>query len=80
MLGRLQMDIDTCIDKYLKLSASAFQLKRSKANILGKARDLAHLTGAYRSECLVDEFKRAARELEGNEEAKLAHQDATCRV
>ena len=80
MLGRLGMDVDTCIQKYLKLSSAAFRLKRSKVDILGRAQDLVQISGAYRSSCLVDEFKNAARECEGDEETKLVHDDTSCRV
>ncbi|KAF2175094.1 hypothetical protein K469DRAFT_81105 [Zopfia rhizophila CBS 207.26] len=80
MLGRLRMDVDTCINKYVELSSAAFQPKRSKANIFGKAKDLWKTDGAYRSDCLATEFKKLAQALECDEQSKLIHPDTTCRV
>jgi hypothetical protein len=74
------MDVDTCIDKYVELSSAAFQPKRSKVNIFGKAKDLWKTDGAYRSDCLTTEFKKVAQALERDEQAKLIHPDTTCRV
>lgn len=73
------MDIDTCITKYIELSSTAFQLKRSRVNVLGKLKDFLKVKGAYRSEALESEFKKVALAVEGNADAKLLRPDATCK-
>lgn len=80
MLGRLRMDVDTCIEKYLKLASAAFQPKRYKVNILGRLKDLWKTDGAYRSDCLTTEFQKMALEVEGDKQAKLIHPGTDCRV
>lgn len=80
MLGRLQMEVDECILKYLEVSAAAFQPKRSRANILGRAKGFLKAEGAYRGDQLVAEFKKAALAFEGNEDAKLLRQDSPCKA
>jgi hypothetical protein len=80
MLGRLRMDVDACISKYLELSSAAFQPKRAKAHFFGKAKDLWKADGAYRSDCLATEFRNVAKALEGDEQAKLTHPNTDCRV
>ena len=71
MLGRLRMDIDTCIEKYLLLSSEAFQPKRSKVDILRRAKDVWNAEGAYRAECLTAQIKAVAQSFAGDENAKL---------
>ncbi|KAI1844010.1 hypothetical protein JX266_009876 [Neoarthrinium moseri] len=80
MLGRLQMSVDECIDKYLSLSAEAFQRKRLKSNIAGRAKSLWKAEGAYQSDALADAFKEAARLFEGDEDALLLSAEPQCRV
>lgn len=80
MLGRLRMDIDECIEKYLQLSSAAFQPKRSKMNIVGAVKDKLQARGAYRSETLANEFKKVAKSVEGSEDATLYLPDTNCRV
>ncbi|QKD59085.2 phospholipase, patatin family protein, partial [Fusarium oxysporum Fo47] len=41
MLGRLRMDVDTCIEKYGELSSRVFQPKRAGVNFLDKLKDFA---------------------------------------
>lgn len=74
------MDIDTCIAKYLELSAAAFQPKRHKANLVGKAKDVWKTDGAYRAESLAAEFKRVTAEVEGDENAPLFDPESGCKV
>ena len=74
------MNIDDCISNYLVLSAAAFQLKRSKANIMGKLKDKVMAEGAYRSDCLADAIRKVAKLADGDEEATLASSDTTCRT
>ncbi|KAK8104493.1 phospholipase- patatin family protein [Apiospora kogelbergensis] len=80
MLGRLQMDVDECIVKYQKISAAAFQAKRSPADVLGRGKDLWKGKGRYKGDRLVEEFKQAALEFEDNEDATLFSNDAKCKV
>jgi hypothetical protein len=48
MLGRLEMDVTSCIDAYLKISEGVFHSrKRSILNMLGKARDMWHVQGKF---------------------------------
>ncbi|KAI1358173.1 hypothetical protein F5Y08DRAFT_351165 [Xylaria arbuscula] len=80
MLGRLQMGVDECIRKYLDVSSAAFQPKRSRANIPARAKDLFKAQGAYQEQSLEAEFKKAALEFEGNEDAKLLCTSSPCKV
>jgi hypothetical protein len=74
------MDVPECIDKYLQLSALAFTPKRNKMNIVGKGKDLWTMSGKYRSESLVREFKAASEEVAGDAEALLYEPDGRCKV
>ncbi|KAI9775931.1 MAG: hypothetical protein M1839_000720 [Geoglossum umbratile] len=80
MLGRLQMDIDTCIDVYIKLSSAVFQPKRVKSNIFGRAKDIWEVDGAYSSECLAFEIRAIVASQEGNDQAKLMNPDSPCKT
>ncbi|KAI0451208.1 hypothetical protein F5B21DRAFT_390545 [Xylaria acuta] len=80
MLGRLQMEVDECIRKYLEVASAAFQPKRSRANIVGRAKGFLKAEGAYRGDQLAAEFKKAALAFEGNEDAKLLRQDSPCKA
>jgi hypothetical protein len=80
MLGRLRMDIDECIKRYLSLSSTALQLERSKVNAIGQAKSLWKDEGAYQGDALAAEFRKAAYDLEGDEDAKLLWRDSGCRV
>jgi patatin-like phospholipase/acyl hydrolase len=75
MLGRLQMDIDSCMAAYLDLSSVAFQRKRHKANIVGRLNNAYHVKGAYSSEGLEGVVKELVKSIEGDSEAKLASSD-----
>lgn len=80
MLGRLRMDVPECINRYLELSASAFTPKRSKLNIVGKGKDLWTMSGKYRSDCLVKEFRAASKDFAGDADALLYEPDGRCKV
>lgn len=82
MLGRLRMDVDTCIEKYGELSSRVFQPKRSGVNFLGKLKDFAKAEGKYRSGRLEQEIKNMVEEVEGNAQSRLLQTgpDAECRV
>ncbi|ORY07783.1 phospholipase [Clohesyomyces aquaticus] len=62
MLGRLKLDIQTCINVYLKLSEDAFQPSRSKMNWLGKSKDFATVKGRFSSDKLTTCIKQVIEE------------------
>ncbi|KAI1075489.1 hypothetical protein F5B20DRAFT_559891 [Whalleya microplaca] len=80
MLGRLEMGVDDCIKKYLEVSSAAFQRKRPSVDLLGRAKGFLKGEGAYQSDQLAAEFKRAAYDFEGDESAKLLRHNTTCKV
>ena len=82
MLGRLRIDVQTCIDMYIKLASAAFEPKRSKANLLSKLKDKWKVQGAYRSDILVREMRQAVQDQldDKDPEAKLLDPDPVCKV
>lgn len=80
MLGRLRMDIDTCINNYIQLSSAIFGRKKSRANIIGQSRRIWKVRGAYSAEGLASEFRDAARLIEGDENALLREANGSCKV
>ncbi|KAF5268040.1 hypothetical protein FOXYS1_1072 [Fusarium oxysporum] len=82
MLGRLRMDVDTCIEKYGELSSRVFQPKRAGVNFLGKLKDFAKAEGKYRSARLEQEIKNMVEEVEGDAQSRLLQigPDPECRV
>jgi hypothetical protein len=80
MLGRLQMDVDTCIKKYLELSLAAFQPKRAKARLLSRAKDIWKVDGKYSSESLAIGIRSIVKSYEGDDQAKLMNPDAPCKT
>lgn len=80
MLGRLRMNVDECIDKYMDLSARVFQIKRIKMNLLGRGKDFLRANGKYDSEGLTDMFKSEARDLEGDGDAAILSSQNGCKM
>ncbi|KAI9764163.1 MAG: hypothetical protein M1840_008645 [Geoglossum simile] len=80
MLGRLQMDIDTCIKKYCELSGAAFQPKRAKGNVLGKVKDIWNTRGKYSSTRLASEIQTIVESVEGDAHAKFMNSNAACKT
>lgn len=82
MLGRLRMDVQTCIDSYIKLSSSVFLPRRSRANVLSKLKDKWELSGKYRAEALVEEMRRTIQNNaeERDPDAKLFDSNPSCKV
>jgi hypothetical protein len=80
MLGRLQMDIDSCIDTYVKLSSVVFQPKRVKSNVFGRAKDIWEVDGEYSSECLASEIRTIVASHEDNDQAKLMDSSSPCKT
>jgi hypothetical protein len=56
MLGRLEMDIDTCINSYLDLASSAFQKKST--SITGRFRDAYYAKGRFDSRAFEEVVKK----------------------
>ena len=52
MLGRLEMDVNSCIEAYLELSKEAFTPRRHRANILGRAADALRVKERFESDKL----------------------------
>jgi len=80
MLGRLQMDVDTCIDEYGKLSSVVFQPKRTRYNFIGKLKDVWTVRGAYSSDSLASEIRNIVESREGDAGAKLMGPNAPCKT
>jgi len=64
MLGRLEMDIDSCIAAYLELSSVAFQRRRNIFNAIGRGSDTYHVNGTYSSKSLEKMVKDLVEDLE----------------
>ena len=56
MLGRLQMSVEDCIDKYLEISEAAFQPRRRNINIFARARDGWNIRGRFDTSALQKEI------------------------
>ncbi|KAF5575918.1 calcium-independent phospholipase A2-gamma [Fusarium pseudocircinatum] len=56
MLGRLQMTVEDCIDKYLEISKAAFQPRRSNMNLFARARDGWNIRGRLDTAALQKEI------------------------
>ena len=56
MLGRLKMDIQSCIDAYLDMSSSIFRPRRHKLSIL-RATDLLLVNGRFDADILKTKIK-----------------------
>ncbi|GAB1319353.1 Calcium-independent phospholipase A2-gamma [Madurella fahalii] len=82
MLGRLRMDMQECIDKYVQLSRAALTPTRHKANILGRFKDKWEVNGAYRADVLAREMKQVVKDkLDGGDpDKKILDPDPTCRL
>jgi patatin-like phospholipase/acyl hydrolase len=81
MLGRLQMDIEACIEAYLQISKDVFQPRKNKFNFIGRANDALKVRGKFDSEALKKGMQRIVVQAGENEAAKLrveAH--PKCRV
>ena len=75
MLGRLQMDIEPCIDAYSKLSSRVFCKRGLPISILGNVK------GRYKASELEDAVKEIIRDTGSLEDAPLNDNiDRGCRV
>lgn len=75
MLGRLQMDIQPCIDAYSELSRRIFSTRGLPVDWRG------HVNGRYKASELEDAVKEIIRDSGSPEDAPLADgKDRGCRV
>lgn len=80
MLGRLEMDIDSCIDAFTKLSEEVFTPKRSRANIFGRLADTLKVKGAYDAEALASAVKEFVQQSDNDRDAPLLSPKKRCKV
>lgn len=81
MLGRLQMDVQSCIKAYLKISSEVFQPLRAKNNIFGRGKDAVKVRGRFSSKALEDHIKAIVMSMGEEKEAKLKDDaNPNCRV
>lgn len=82
MLGRLKLDIATCIKVYLELSETVFQPNRVKINWFSKTIDKMTVKGRFSSTKLTEAIKKVIREHsdEGDDAALYEKDDPACRV
>lgn len=80
MLGRLHMDIDTCITRYEQLSSVVFRPKRMRGNYWGKGKDVVTAAGAYSGDLLAEQVKKIVNSEKDDPEAKLREQEPSCKV
>ncbi|KAI1094217.1 hypothetical protein F5B19DRAFT_490645 [Rostrohypoxylon terebratum] len=80
MLGRLQMDVQFCIDKYCELSAAIFEPRRSHLSLLRRSVDKWDLKGKYRSEALEKLIRDVVEERLGDSQAKMFDPESSCKV
>ena len=80
MLGRLRMDVDSCISAYQNLSGLVFQPSRQKMNVWGKAKGVWKVEGAFDSEKLATEIRNMIEKCGEPAEAKLMESNPQCHV
>lgn len=61
MLGRLKMDIASCIKAYLGISASVFEPKRNRMNMFGRLKDRVKTKEKFDSKRLEGVIKDSVR-------------------
>ncbi|KAG5810247.1 hypothetical protein H9Q71_005604 [Fusarium xylarioides] len=81
MLGRLQMTVEDCIDKYLEISKAAFQPRRSNVNLFARARDGWNIRGRFDTAALQKEIIGLidSRPGESGPESLMLKEDLACR-
>lgn len=81
MLGRLKMDVTTCIDKYLQLASSVFIPKRDRANLIGRLADLMNIKEEFSAKTLEDAVKEIVALQLGDQNGLLEESDdPACRM
>ncbi|KAH6990107.1 acyl transferase/acyl hydrolase/lysophospholipase [Ilyonectria destructans] len=81
MLGRLEMTVEECIDKYIEISEAAFLPRRSKINLLGRVRDRWNIRGRFSSAALEKEIIKLidTRPDESGMESLMLKRGTSCR-
>lgn len=71
-----------CIEKYMKISSDIFQNKRSSVNVVGRMQDLWKAEGKFDSDEMIRQFKDAAEERLGDQDAPLKEKkhSGSCKV
>jgi patatin-like phospholipase/acyl hydrolase len=77
MLGRLNMDIDSCIEAYKSLSERAFTPTRARINYLARLIDRFTLRGAYSKDQLAETIRDLVREKTGDHDPDTKLQQDT---
>jgi hypothetical protein len=84
MLGRLKMDVEECINVYLRISNDVFQPRRKNSwEFWGKAKDALKVKGRFSSEALKKKIQDIVVAAGEEAEAKLkieAKPKPKCRV
>lgn len=80
MLGRLEMDIDGCIEMYLMLAKRAFQRKRWSTNYFGRLKDMITVQGAYSTEELEGVVKEMIQNVTADENTKMLATNGACKT
>ena len=83
MLGRLKMDVQSCIDAYVEMSSAIFEPKKHKLNIPGRATNFVLVRGKFDSEKLAQKIRDTITRYSNDEaDARLAEDDPDpkCRV
>lgn len=85
MLGRMKMDVDTCIQNYLRLAPEIFAQRKPFWDKFSKVNDLLTVRprnrrARYIAEKVESGFKRVANEGGMDEEALLLDFSGACKV
>ena len=80
MLGRLHMDIETCVSQYLQLSQKVFRPERNWLNVIGKGKDFLTLKGKSSADGLAEEIQKIVKSVEGDSNAELTERNPSARV
>jgi len=80
MLGRLELTVDECIEQYLVTAAKAFERRRSKVDLISRAKDKWKVEGAYSTDGLENAMKTLVREKLGDEDAVFVSPSMSCKV
>jgi len=80
MLGRLELTVDECIEQYLVTAAKGFKRRRSKVNLIGRAKDKWKVEGAYSTGGLEDAVKTLVGEKLRDKDAVFVSPSMPCKV
>ena len=83
MLGRLKMDVQSCIDAYVEMSSAIFEPNKHTLNFPGRATDFVLVKGKFDSEKLAQKIRDTITRYSKEEaEARFTEDDPDprCRV